>query len=161
MEAILRSSPCLAVYRKVLVSVRCYLQIMKVSYLNFFKDHLPEAHAYADDTQLYLSFQQDSAMSEADAVNALHSCIKDIRTWMIVDKLKLNDEKTELIVIGSRVQQARLVLIELKIGQVRVRTVTSAKNLGTWFDGSLKMTMHRFASRFYATCITSDVSENS
>ncbi len=56
---------------------------------------------------------------------------------MIVDKLKLKDEKTELIVIGSRVQQARLVLIELKIGQVRVTTVTSVKNLGTWFDGSL------------------------
>ena len=81
--------------------VRCYLPIMKVSYLKFFKGHLPEAHAYADDTQLYLSFQQDSAMSEVDVVNALHSCIKDIRTWMIVDKLKLNDEKTELIVIGS------------------------------------------------------------
>ena len=97
MEAILRSSPYLAVYRKVLVSVRRYPQIMKVSYLKFFKRHLPEAHAYTDDTQLYLSFQQDSAMSQADAVNALHSCIKDIRTWMIVDKLKLNDEKTELI----------------------------------------------------------------
>ncbi len=106
METILRSSHYLAVHRKVLVLVRCYLQIMKVSYLKFFKGHLPEAHAYADDTQLYLSCRQDSAMSEVDVVNALHSCIKDIRTWMIVDKLKLNDEKTELIVIGSRVQQA-------------------------------------------------------
>ena len=45
-------------------------------------------------------------------------------------------------------KQLRLVLIELKIGQQRVTTVTSAKNLGTWFDGSRKMTMHRFASRF-------------
>ncbi len=89
--------------------VRCYLQIMKVSYLKFFKGHLPEAHAYVDDTQLYFSFQPDSTMSEVDVVNALHTCIKDIRTWMIVDKLKLNDEKTELIVIGSRVQQARLM----------------------------------------------------
>ncbi len=105
---------------------------MKVSYFKFFKGHLPEAHAYADDTLLYLSFQPDSAMSEADVVNALQRSIKDIRTWMIVDKLKLNDEKTELIVIGSRLQQARLILIELKIEQVRVTTVTSAKGLITW-----------------------------
>ncbi len=89
MEAVLRSSPYLAVYRKVLVSVRCYLQIMKVSYLKFFKDHLPEAHAYADDIQLYLSFQPDSTMSEVDAVNALHSCIKDIRGQLFKARLTL------------------------------------------------------------------------
>ena len=102
-------------------------------------------------------------MSEADVVNALQRCIKDIRTWMIVDKLKLNDEKTELIVIGSRLQHARLILIELKIGQVRVTTVTSAKNLGTWFDGSCKMTVPciDLPVGFYTTCITSDVSESS
>ena len=146
METILRSSLYLAVYRKVLVSVRCYLQIMKVSYLKFFKGPLPEAHAYADDTQLYLSFQQDSAMSEVDVVNALHSCIKYIRTWMISSNETMR--RRSLLSLDPEYNQARLILTEVKIGQVRVTMVTSAKNLGTWFDGSLEMTMHRFASRF-------------
>lgn len=72
------------------------------------KNHLPDAHAYADDTQLYLSFKPDSAMSEFDAVHSLQSCIKDIKTWMTVDKLRLNENKTEFIVIGSRAQLSKV-----------------------------------------------------
>ena len=54
------------------------------------KHHLPDARAYANDTQLYLSFKPDSTKNEIDAVNAVQSCIKNIETWMTVDKIKLN-----------------------------------------------------------------------
>ena len=53
------------------------------------KYNLPEAHTYADDTQLYLSFSPDSATNQIDAVVAMERCISDIRTWMLTDKLKL------------------------------------------------------------------------
>ena len=53
------------------------------------KCHLPQAHAYADDTQLYLSFSSDSATNQTDAVVTMECCILDIRTWMLTDKLKL------------------------------------------------------------------------
>ena len=49
------------------------------------KYHLPEAHAYADDTQLYLSFSPDSAINQNDAVVDMERCISGI-----TDKLKLN-----------------------------------------------------------------------
>ena len=44
------------------------------------KSHLPEVHAYADDTQIYLSFMPDSAAGEHDAIAALQDCITDIRS---------------------------------------------------------------------------------
>ena len=58
------------------------------------ESHLPNVHAYADDTQLYISFKPDGSATETDAVDALQACIRDIRTWMVQDKLRLNDAKT-------------------------------------------------------------------
>ena len=55
--------------------------------------------AYADDNQLYISFKPGSSASEFETVTALQDCIIHIETWMTADKLKLNDDKTELIVI--------------------------------------------------------------
>ena len=57
------------------------------------KNHLPNIHAYADDTQIYLSFKLDSTAGEQDPIAALQDCITDIRSWMIADRLKLNDGK--------------------------------------------------------------------
>ena len=47
------------------------------------KNHLPNIHAYADDTQIYLSFKPDSTAGEQEAITALQDCISDIRSWMI------------------------------------------------------------------------------
>ena len=68
------------------------------------KGRLPHAHAYAGDTQLYLSFKPDSAVGEADARFAMEQCIRVVRAWMVVDKLKLNEEKTELMLIATHQQ---------------------------------------------------------
>ena len=105
------------------------------------KHHLPDAHAYADDTQLYLSFKPDST-KETDAVNAVQNCIKDIKTWMTMDKIKLNEDKIEFIVIGSRVQLNKVNISELLIGNSCVLRATSVRNIGAWFDENLKMTTH-------------------
>ena len=32
----------------------------------------------------------------------METCISDVKQWMTVDKLMLNDDKTEFIVIASR-----------------------------------------------------------
>ena len=64
------------------------------------KAHLPDVHAYTDDTQLYLSFKLDSEDNQTKAVDAVQECIEDIRAWMVVDQLKLNEDKTEVILIG-------------------------------------------------------------
>ena len=37
-------------------------------------------------------------------MRAMESCIADIRSWMISDRLLLNDEKTEMLLIGTQYQ---------------------------------------------------------
>ena len=60
-------------------------------------------HTYADDTQLNITFKPEPQHA-TNAVAAMQACITDIRKYMLMDKLMLNDEKTEFIVIGTRQQ---------------------------------------------------------
>ena len=55
-----------------------------------------------------------------DAIHAVQNCIKDIRTWMTVDKLKLNEDKTEFIVIGTPAQLNKVRISQLTIGHMQV-----------------------------------------
>ena len=111
--------------------------------------YLPEALAYDDDTQLYLSFSPDSATNQTDAVAAMERCILDIRTWMLTDKLKLNDDKTEFMLIGTKQQLSKVNIDSLTVGSIDVAPVTVARNLGTciWFDSNLNL-----QEQIYITC---------
>ena len=89
-------------------------------------------YAYTDDNQLYISFKPGSSASELEAVTAL-------QTWMTADKLVLNNDKTELIVIGTRAKLDKTSISELSIDHVKVSEVCNVRNLGTWFDNHLSM----------------------
>ena len=56
------------------------------------------AHLYADNTQLYLPFSLSDYSAE-EAVRIMEDCINDVNKWMLQNKLKLNDDKTELLII--------------------------------------------------------------
>ena len=71
---------------------------------NIIERHLPNSHCYVDDSQIYLSFKLDDLWSQQDAITAIQNCIDDIHSWMEHDKLLLNNEKTECLVIGTRQQ---------------------------------------------------------
>ena len=55
----------------------------------FIKNHVPNAHAYPDESQLYLLIKRDSSVGETEARGAMKRCIRAVRSWLIVDKLKL------------------------------------------------------------------------
>jgi hypothetical protein len=43
------------------------------------KHHLPNAHACADDTKLYLAFKSETTQCQEDAMEAMEKCIKAVR----------------------------------------------------------------------------------
>ena len=106
------------------------------------KSHLAEVHAYEDDTQIYLPFMPDSAAGEQDAIAPLQDCITDIRSWMTADKLKLNDDKTEFMILGTRAQLDKVNVSEIVVGHAKVPAVTTVRNLGAWLDANLTMSAH-------------------
>ena len=69
----------------------------------------------------------------------MQDCITDIRKWMLADKLKPNDNKTEFIIIGTRQQLAKFSVDSLCIGDEIIKPSSVVKNLGSWFDTQLKI----------------------
>ena len=65
-------------------------------------------HLYADDTQRYIFFKP--ARSGFIALKSLlHQCVAEIRMWMRQNFLKLNSDKTEVILISTWQQLANNV----------------------------------------------------
>ena len=98
------------------------------------EQHLPDVHTYADDTQLYLFFNAYSSAEQSAALLAMQKCIAYIKKWMLQDRLKLNDGKTEFIIIGTRQQLVKVNIDSLQVGESCTAPSKRVKNLGCWFD---------------------------
>ena len=105
---------------------------------NIIERHLPNSHCYVDDSQIYLSFKPDDLSSQQNAITAMQNCIDDIRSWMEHDKLLLNDEKTEFLVIGTRQQLSKVITV----GNSAIMKSSVVGNLGSYIDDKLSMNSH-------------------
>ena len=62
-------------------------------------------HFYADDSQVYIHLSQKNASA---AFEKLNRCLDNVKEWMSTSKLKLNPNKTEFIIFGSKRQWDKL-----------------------------------------------------
>ena len=91
---------------------------------------------YADDTQLYASFQP---AKEVETLERLERCIEDLRGWMNRNRLKLNDSKTEFIIFGSKSKLPSIKTTSVRVGEENIKAVKQVRNIGAFFDSELKM----------------------
>ena len=88
-------------------------------------------HCYADDSQVYISFSPNDRAEQLAVVKNMEDCFRDIRSWMLNNDLKLNDEKTEFLIIGTSQQLDKLDNISIRVGDSDIQTVPIARNLGS------------------------------
>ena len=70
-------------------------------------------------------------------------CVLYIHKWMLSDRLKLNMDKTEFLLIGTKRQLEKVNITTLRLGDTTITLSPSAvKNLGAWFDAQLNMHEH-------------------
>ena len=56
-------------------------------------------HSFADDLQLQMSAPPDRIF---ELLHSMQSCMSDVKAWATANMLKLNDNKTELMLVTSR-----------------------------------------------------------
>ena len=98
-------------------------------------------HSYADDTQLYMTMDH-SNNNWRDGLARIQLCVSEIREWMNQNMLKLNDDKTELIVFTSKYKQDLYNDLSITIGDTVVDCSSQVKNLGVIFDRVLSLRQH-------------------
>ncbi len=91
-------------------------------------------HCYADDTQLYFSFQPD----DPTVTDRIAACLSDISSWMMDHHLQLNLAKTELLVFSANPSLHHNFSIQL--GSSTITPSRTVRNLGVVIDDQLSFT---------------------
>ena len=125
-------------------------------------------HLYADDTQIYITLSK----SETEiSLALLQDCLLDVRDWMRSSKLRINPDKTEVLLFGTKLHRKEFMKhLPAKLLDQKITLTDSARNLGVVFDGGLNFRKHIslvcrscyyhiLDSRCLRQCLTSKVSE--
>ena len=102
------------------------------------KRHGIQFHMYADDCQFYTTFESSDINHTASNMENL---IDDIRGWYSDAMLKLNNSKTEMMLISSTFRPS-VHLDHIKIGESRISPSETVRNLGVIVDSNYTMVSH-------------------
>ena len=91
----------------------------------------------ADATQLYITFKPSSKQSIEQSVNIILTCIVEIKQWMANNMLKLNGDKTEILVITDPRYKNKTLINNITIDSDSVSPSNKVRSLGVIFYQTL------------------------
>ena len=103
---------------------------------------------FADDTVLYRNFGTDLSACAAAVGHVeeccchVEECCRKVKSWMVANKLKLNDDKTEAIICGSDVSLRKVSITSIKVGDSDITLSDTVRDLGLFIDSRLTMVPH-------------------
>ena len=96
--------------------------------------HSVSNHKFADDTELYKSDSPSEAFTLSWTIEA---CISDVKVWVVQNKLQLNDDKKNILLIGSA--PGIDLPSSVRVDQNDISFSSAARNLGVIFDSELAL----------------------
>ena len=98
----------------------------------------------AGDIQLYIRFSLKETIGLQRASKNLEHYISDIRKCLIQNKQKINDSKTEMLVITTPMHYKHILHENprLKVGNEQIKPFTIVQNLGAYLDSTMCMLPH-------------------
>ena len=98
-------------------------------------------HFYADDSQLYLTFEP-TIDEKSDALVRIETCAREIDWWMVSNKLKLNGDKTKLFKIINARHRPCPPIDHIEVSNFKIRPSETVSNIGVTFDRHMSLDQH-------------------
>ena len=98
-------------------------------------------HTFADDTQLHLSMKTTKVEDVVSARTRVEVCLRELNQWMLLNNLRLNNDKTELLVLHAK-HRPKPPLDSITVGDATVEPTSSARNIGAVFDDTMSFEEH-------------------
>ena len=113
------------------------------------RSHGVTFHAYADDCQLYIAFSREYVSMTKYKMETL---LAEIKQWMSINMLKLNDGKTEIMAVGGP-RRDFMEIQSLTVGNEEVDVSKCVRLLGVDFDSdlTLKLDVRNAAKKCFYT----------
>ena len=98
--------------------------------------------SYADDSQLNVSASPKSPDEQVKACTHLARSIDSTSDWMRKNRLKINPDKTEFLVISNPCYKKDIVINDLVLKDTTVKRSGKARNLGVILDDHVDLEAH-------------------
>ena len=101
-----------------------------------------DLHGFADDHVMKKDFLTSKCNDEDNTIHQLQDCCMRVNNWMDHNRLKMNSDKTEFILIGSKQQLQKCHTEQININSENITRSETIKYLGAWIDSNLSSKKH-------------------
>ena len=97
---------------------------------------------FSDDTQAFVEFAVKEENDRKSALQLLSSCAEDIESWLTINKVQLNIDKSIFLYVMASQHARQLNCAPLVVRGCEIPPSSSARNLGVTIDSCLTMVPH-------------------
>ena len=84
-------------------------------------------------------FKINDPTDEKAALTRIQACVREIKAWLNHNRLHLNDNKTEVLVITTPSSANKHSVTDVIVGDSIIRPTAVARNIGVMFDNELSL----------------------
>ena len=125
-------------FPRALSLVRSCLSSTHILFFTIDNTHSQSHHSFSDDNRLYIT---DLASKLSNLVSSTQLWISQLKSWMSVNKLKLNEDKTEMI-LTSPSKSILSLPSSVDLNGWSITIPSSVRKLGIMLDQSLSSRKH-------------------
>lgn len=97
---------------------------------------------YADDHSFYTSFKPGSLIDQTRCIDQMEDLLLQVNNWMCINRLKMNNSKTEAILFGSSYFLDRTDIDHINVCGTDIELSQCIKQLGVKLDNTLSFKEH-------------------